>query len=54
MASERKLTSAQVTDIREYLKAHKWNGARKAICRKHKISYWTMRHALEGTAAYSK
>lgn len=34
----RKLTEAQVADIRSYLAAHRWRGAKRAIAAKHGIT----------------
>lgn len=37
-----KLTWEQAADIRAYLAAHEWRGARAAMCRKYGVSYQTV------------
>jgi hypothetical protein len=50
----RKLNPAQVADIKQFLAAHKWIGAKAAIRRKYKVSQHTMLAALRGTGAYQE
>jgi hypothetical protein len=38
----RKLTDEQVADIRSYLAAHRWKGAKKAIAAKYRVDIRTV------------
>lgn len=47
-ARPRKLSEEQVVDIQQYLRAHKWRGARVAIAKKHRISLATVTVVVRG------
>ena len=48
MPKTRKLTMEQARDVRLYLAAHKWHGARKAIAKKYGVSYFVVQALMDG------